>query len=391
MFVKERMDDMAQEEDYYAILGIDKSASQDDIQKAYRSMAKKWHPDVNHDPNATEMFEKITKAYDVLKDPQKRAAYDQFGSAAVDENGQAGFNAGGFNGFNQGADGFDVDDLFNQFFGGGRSRRTRQDSRSSGPVRGEDKFIRMKVSFMDAVNGRNVEMPYTYDSVCPTCQGKKAVNPSDVVACRTCGGSGVVVQAQRTMFGTFQTQTTCPDCNGSGVKIKNPCTDCHGTGYKTVKTNLKITVPAGIAQGQQLRVPNKGGRGLNGGPNGDLFIEIVIGEDKQFRREGNDIHIDLDVPLVVAVLGADVDIPTVYGTTSIHIDNGTQPGTILRVRGQGVKGLSGTGDEYVHLNIVVPKKITDKERELYEQIAQLADVKVSSKKTGIFKNIFKKK
>ena len=176
---------MAQEEDYYAILGIDKSASQDDIQKAYRSMAKKWHPDVNHDPNATEMFEKITKAYDVLKDPQKRAAYDQFGSAAVDENGQAGFNAGGFNGFNQGADGFDVDDLFNQFFGGGRSRRTRQDSRSSGPVRGEDKFIRMKVSFMDAVNGRNVEMPYTYDSVCPTCQGKKAVNPSDVVACRT--------------------------------------------------------------------------------------------------------------------------------------------------------------------------------------------------------------
>lgn len=381
---------MAQKEDYYSILGVDKNASADDIKKAYRNLAKKWHPDVNHEANATEMFEKITKAYEVLSDPQKRAAYDRFGEAGVDESGQAGFNANGFNGFNQGGFG-GFDDIFNEFFGGGRTSGRRRQQQSSGPIRGEDKFMRMKVSFMDAVNGRNVEMPYTYDAVCSTCGGKKAVNPSDVTTCRTCGGSGVVVQSQRTVFGTFQSQTSCPDCGGSGVKITNPCSACNGSGYSTVKTTLNINVPAGIAQGQQLRVPNKGGRGLNGGPNGDLFIEIVIGDDKTFKREGNDIHIDLDVPAVVAVLGSDVDVATVYGTTTIHIDAGTQPGTILRVKGQGVKGLSGkVGDEYVHLNIIIPKKLSNKERELYEQLAGESDLKVSEKKSK-FKDFFTKK
>lgn len=381
---------MAQKDDYYSILGVDKNASTDDIKKAYRNLAKKWHPDVNHEANATEMFEKITKAYEVLSDPQKRAAYDRFGEAGVDESGQAGFNANGFNGFNQGGFG-GFDDIFNEFFGGGRPGGRRRQQQSSGPVRGEDKFMRMKVSFMDAVNGRNVEMPYTYDAVCSTCGGKKAVNPSDVTTCRTCGGSGVVVQSQRTVFGTFQSQTSCPDCGGSGVRITNPCSACNGSGYNTVKTTLNINVPAGIAQGQQLRVPNKGGRGLNGGPNGDLFIEIVIGDDKTFKREGNDIHIDLDVPAVVAVLGSDVDVATVYGTTTIHIDSGTQPGTILRIKGQGVKGLSSkVGDEYVHLNIVIPKKLSNKERELYEQLAGESDLKISEKKSK-FKDFFNKK
>lgn len=382
---------MAQSEDYYSILGVDKNASTDDINKAYRALVKKWHPDVNHDPNATEMFEKITKAYEVLKDPQKRAAYDRFGEAGVDGSGQAGFNPGGFNGFEQGGGFEGFDDIFSQFFGGGRAsgRRTQQ---STGPVRGEDKFMRMKVSFMDAINGRNVEMPYTYDAICSTCGGKKAVNPSDVTVCRTCGGMGVVIQNQRTMFGTFQTKTSCPDCGGSGSKINNPCSACNGTGYKTVKTTLNINVPAGIAQGQQLRVPNKGDRGVNGGPNGDLFIEIVIGDDKVFKRDGNDIHIDLDVPSIVAVLGSDVEIQTVYGTTTIHIDAGTQPGTILRVKGQGVKGLSGKiGDEYVHLNIMIPKKLSSKERELYEQLAGESDLKISSEKKSRFKNFFGKK
>lgn len=381
---------MAEEEDYYKILGVDKSASQDDITHAYRELAKKWHPDVNHSPDATKMFEKITKAYEVLKDPQKRAAYDQFGSAGVDQNGQAGFNPNGFSGFGGGADFGGFDDIFSQFFGGGRRRSSR--SQSSGPTRGDDKFIRMKVSFMDAVNGRTVEMPYSYDAPCQTCGGKGAVNPSDVQVCPTCGGAGQVVQSQRTVFGTFQTQTVCPDCGGKGTRIVNPCPNCNGSGYKRVNTTLTIPVPAGISEGQQLRVPGKGERGINGGPNGDLFIEITIGSDKTFKREGNDIHIDLDVPVIIAILGADVDVPTVYGTYGIHIDAGTQPDTILRVKGQGVKGLSGkVGDEYVHLNIQVPKRLTVKERDLYEQIAKEQNVKVSAKKTSIFKNIFKGK
>lgn len=378
---------MAEEEDYYKILGVSKSASQDEITHAYRELAKKWHPDVNHSPDATKMFEKITKAYDVLKDPQKRAAYDQFGSAGVDQNGQAGFNPGGFNGFN-GADFGGFDDIFSQFFGGGR-RRAQQ---PTGPVRGDDKFMRLKISFMDAIKGTDVQMPYVYDAPCPSCAGKGAVNPSDVQVCSTCGGAGRVVQSQRTVFGTFQTQAVCPDCGGKGTRIIRPCPNCNGSGYKKTSTTLNIAVPAGISEGQQLRVPGKGERGINGGANGDLFIEIVIGSDKTFKRDGNDIHVNLDVPVIIAVLGADVDVPTVYGSYGIHIDAGTQPGTILRVRGQGVKGLSGkVGDEYVHLNIQVPKKLSEKERALFEQLAEESNVKVSAKKASIFKNIFKGK
>lgn len=381
---------MAEEEDYYKVLGIDKSASQDDVTRAYRELAKKWHPDVNHAPEATAMFEKITKAYEVLKDPQKRVAYDQFGNAAFDQNGPGGFNPGGFNGFGKGgAAGFGgFEDIFNQFFGGGRRRASRP--QPSGPARGEDKFMRLKISFMDAVNGRTVEMPYSYEAPCAKCAGKGAVNPSDVAVCATCGGRGSVIQSQRTVFGTFQSETVCPDCGGKGTRITRPCPDCQGAGYRMVKTTLTIPVPAGIAEGQQLRVPGKGARGQNGGPNGDLFIEVVIGADKTFRREGNDVHIDLDVPVIVAILGADVDVPTVYGSTSIHIDAGTQPQTILRVRGQGVKGLSGkVGDEYVHLNLTVPKKLTPKERELYEAVAKETNTKVSAKKASVFKNLFK--
>lgn len=387
---------MADQEDYYKILGVDKSASQDDITHAYRELAKKWHPDVNHSPDATAMFEKITKAYEVLKDPQKRAAYDQFGNGAFDENGNAGFNPNNFNGFNGGAGGAggfsadDLGDIFSQFFGGGAGRTRRSSRKASGPVTGANSYMRMKISFMDAIKGRIVNMPYRYDAVCDMCHGKGAVNPSDVIVCPTCNGSGVVVTTQRTMFGVFQNQTTCPDCGGAGTKIVNPCAKCHGQGYVTTNTTLNISIPAGIDQGQQLRVPGKGERGSNGGPNGDLFIEIVIDKDKTFTRDGNDITVTVKVPLITAILGGTVTVPTVYGDYELEIKNGTQPGAVVKIKGQGVKGLNGvTGDELVNVVIAIPTRLNAEEKKLYAELGEISAKKGESK--NFFQKFFKKK
>lgn len=385
------------EEDYYKILGVDRNATQDQISHAYRELAKKWHPDINHSPDATAMFEKITKAYDVLKDPQKRQAYDQFGNGAFDENGNAGFNASNFNGFNasSGGPGFGsspFDDIFNQFFGGaarGGSRASRSQP-SAGPTRGEDTFMRMKISFKDSILGRNVQMPYEYETACAACGGKGAVSPSDISVCPTCHGSGVVTSVQRTLFGTFQSQSACPDCGGKGTRIVNPCANCRGTGYVKVSTTLNINVPAGISQGQQLRVPGKGGRGSNGGPNGDLYIEILVDKDDTFTRDGNDIHVDAEVPLITAVLGGYLDVKTVYGIQTLEVKNGTQPGTIAKIKGAGVKGLDGkVGDEYVHLTVKIPTRLNAEEKSLYSQLGQIALDKGEAK--GFLGKIFKKK
>lgn len=373
------------DEDYYSILGVKRDASQDDINKAYRALAKKWHPDVNKAPNATEMFEKITKAYEVLKDPQKRAAYDRFGAGAVDGNGAAGFNPGNFSGFSEGF-GDDFGDIFSQFFGGG----ARGQRRRNGPVKGEDVLMRMKISFMDAVKGRTVDMPYRYDAVCPACGGRGAVNPSDVQTCPTCNGRGSVVSTQNTMFGRFQTQTTCPDCNGRGTRIVKPCSRCQGSGAVRTSETLHIYVPAGIEEGQRLRVPGKGHRGLNGGPSGDLFIQIAIEQDRKYRREGLDLHTDCEVPLVTAVLGGQVDADTVWGTQTLDIKAGTQPGYVSRMKGQGIRTREGReGDEYVHLSVKIPTKLTAEEKDLYSKLGKIAEEKGEAK--GIFSKIFGKK
>lgn len=381
---------MAEDEDYYKILGVRRDASQDDITHAYRELAKKWHPDINHSPDATAMFEKITKAYEVLKDPQKRAAYDKFGTGAFDENGNAGFNNGNFNGFqNAGFDADDLGDIFSQFFGGAASSGRRQ-RRYSGAHKGDDVFMKMRISFMEAVNGREVPMPYEYETTCDQCGGKGAVNASDVETCPTCGGTGTVISSQRTLFGTFQTQTTCPTCHGKGTRIVYPCPNCKGRGYVRVKTTLNIKIPAGINEGQQLRVPGKGGRGLNGGPNGDLFIEMVVEKDKTFTREGNDVHVNVQIPLTTAVLGGDVNVPTVYGTSELRIPSGTQPNTIMTLRRQGIRGVDGrTGDEFVHLYIRIPTHLSDSQRELYSQLAGQPDP--DKDRNNIFSGIFHKK
>lgn len=380
---------MADQEDYYSILGVSKTATQDEINKAYREKAKEWHPDRNHAPNATEMFEKITKAYEVLKDPQKRAAYDRFGAGAVDDSaGAAGFNASNFNGFSgAGFDGSGFEDIFSQFFGGG-ARASRSQSR--GPVKGRDVLMGFKIGFMDACKGASIDMPYTYDAVCPACSGKGAVNSSDVTNCPSCHGTGRVVTSQRTVFGTFQSQTTCSRCGGSGTIIKNPCYRCNGSGHVSQKETLHIKVPAGIKEGDRLRVEGRGEAGTLGGPNGDLFLKIMITPDKTFTREDNDIHVNVDVPLVDAVLGGRVDVPTLNGTQTIDIKPGSQPGDTFRMKTQGIHSYTGRyGDEIVHFNIKIPTRLNDEEKDLYARLGEIAKEKGESK--GFFSKIFGKK
>lgn len=346
--------------DYYEALGIAKGASDDEIKKAYRKMAKKYHPDVNKDKDAEDNFKEINEAYEVLSDPQKKATYDQFGHAGMD-----GANFGGGQGFG----GFeDLGDIFGSFFGGGFGGGQRRQN-SNGPRKGNDRFMQMRIEFMDAIFGKEEEVTIEVDEQCGACGGTGAFSKSDIKTCSTCGGSGSVTSQQRTPFGVFQSQSVCPDCNGTGKSVAKKCDKCHGRGYEHKRVKLNIKIPAGIQSGQQVRVPNKGERGANGGPNGDLYIEILVTRHKTFVRDGNDIRISVPISAVDATLGCKVDVPTVYGDVELSIPAGTQYGQQFRLRGKGVKSARGSqGDQFVEINVEIPTKISHDERELYEKI-----------------------
>jgi molecular chaperone DnaJ len=372
---------MAEKEDYYKVLGVDKSASEDDIKKAYRSLAKKWHPDVNKAPGAEEKFKQINEAYEVLSDAKKRATYDQFGFAGMDGS-QAGQGFNGFSGFQQGGDFGDLGDIFNSFFGGGQgggfsdifgssgAGRTR---RSNGPRRGDDRYMKMNISFMDAAFGKTETINLTVDETCPQCNGSGAATPGDISTCPTCGGSGTVITQQRTAFGVFQTQGVCPDCHGTGKKIKHVCGRCGGSGYEHKRVSVEVKIPAGISTGQQLRVAGKGERGSNGGPNGDLFIEINVMPHPQFVRDGKNVLLDIPITAVDATLGTTVDVPTIRGTVSMKIPAGTQDGTQLRLKEQGIPDIRGgkPGDQYCSVKIQIDRKLTGEEKELYKKLQEL--------------------
>lgn len=344
--------------DYYEVLGLQKGASDDEIKKAYRKMAKKYHPDVNKEPGAEEKFKEVNEAYEVLGDPQKKATYDQFGHAGMDG---ANFSGGGFGGFE------DFGDIFGSFFGGGFGGGQRR--QSNGPRKGNDRFMQMRIDFMDAIFGKNEEITIEVDEQCSECLGSGAKSKSDVQVCPRCQGSGTVTQQQRTPFGVFQSQSVCPECGGTGKTIKNKCPKCHGRGYEHKRVKLDIKIPAGIQSGQQVRVANKGERGMNGGPNGDLYIEILVGRHKQFVRDGNDIRITIPIDALDAVLGTKVEVPTVYGDVELTIPAGTQYGQQFRLRGKGVKSPRGEqGDQYVEVKVEIPSKITKEEKEMYEKI-----------------------
>lgn len=366
---------MANKRDYYEVLGISKNASSEEIKKAYHSLAKKYHPDVNKAPDAEAKFKEINEAYEVLSDDNKKQIYDQYGFAGLDGSaGAGGFGgASGFGGFSN----MNMDDIFESFMGGGSpfGFGTGRNRSNSGPTNGNNRYMSMDIDFLDAVHGVEKLININVDKKCPHCNGTGANSSSDIKKCPTCNGSGRVIKQTRTVFGMMQQESVCPDCNGTGKKIVKKCPYCNGLGYNNIKDQIQVTIPSGIASGQQVRVAGYGEKGSNGGENGDLYIEIRVKPHKLFRREGNNIYIKVPISSVDATLGCQVDVPTVNGDVSLTIPAGTQPSQQLRIKGYGVKDLrSGVmGDQYVQVEIEIPKKLSRQEKELYEKLKDSSD------------------
>ncbi len=357
---------MATKRDFYEVLGINKNATKDEIKSAYRKLAKKYHPD-NKETGNEAKFKEIQEAYDILYDDKKRSTYDQFGHAAFENAGagpsgnpfEGGF--GGFGGF--GGEGVDLGDIFSSIFGGG-SRR----SQSSGPRRGDDALMRIKVDFMDAIKGRDIPLSINVDETCDSCKGTGAKTQKDIKTCPYCKGKGYVRVQKRSLFGVVEANETCPHCEGKGTIITEKCSTCGGKGYVRKKKDITVHVPPGINNGQQIRTSGMGERGSLGGGNGDLYIEIIVKPHPNFKREGNDIHLEVPIDFVDAALGCKIDVPTVYGDVTLTIPPGTQPNQILKMKGQGVKDLrSGKpGDQFIHLIVKVPTTLSKEQKSILE-------------------------
>ncbi len=372
------------QKDYYDILNVGKSANDDEIKRAYRKLAKQYHPDVNKEPGSEEKFKEVQKAYEVLSDADKRAAYDRFGHAGVDGVGSGGFGQGGFGDFG----GFgDVGDIFEQFFGGfgGSSRK------NSGPRKGEDIRIQMTITFEEACFGVQKEIKLQREEECTRCGGTGAKSKNDVTTCSRCKGRGVVTSVQQSILGRVQTQHECPDCHGSGKKIKNKCSECGGIGKKRQSSTIKVKIPEGIDDGQQIRLSGKGNAGVNGGPVGDLYIYFNVTPDDFFVREGNNIYCELPITFSQAALGAEIEIPTIHGKVKLNIPSGTQSQTKFKLKNKGVKSLRNNylGDQYVIVKIITPKNLNSKQKALFEELSTIE----STNDDTIFekiKNVFKR-
>lgn len=366
---------MADKRDYYEVLGVSKTATPDEIKSAYRKLAKKYHPDINHDADAPEKFKEATEAYEVLGDPNKRQQYDQFGMAAFDNNGQNGFQ----NGFNSQADFSDFGDLgdiFSQFFGGG--------GRSTGgrnmPRRGSDRRITVKINFDQAVKGTKVDIPLSYVDTCPDCQGTGAKSKADIKTCPTCGGSGKVRTRRQTIFGVMESEEICPDCHGTGKKVTSKCMRCHGSGRVHVDETISVNIPNGVDTGDRIKISGKGEPGVNGGPNGDLIIEIEVTPSQKFIRKGADVYLTIPVSVSDALLGAVITVPTVNGEVDLTIPPCCESGTILKLSRKGITLPSGKiGDELITVNVKFPKSLT---KEQIDLVKKFDDAEQS--KGGIF-------
>ena len=358
--------------DYYEVLGVDRNADEAALKKAYRTLAKKYHPDMNPgDKEAEKKFKEASEAYAILSDPEKRRQYDQFGHAAF-ENGGAG--AGGFGGFG-GFDGADFSDIFGDIFGdlfGGGGRRGGR--ANNGPMKGANIRKGVRITFEEAVFGCEKELEVVIKDPCPKCNGTGAKPGTSPETCSKCGGKGQVVYTQQSFFGTVQNVQTCPDCHGTGKIIKEKCTDCGGTGYVSTKKKISVSIPAGIDNGQSVRIRDKGEPGVNGGPRGDLLVEITVSRHPLFQRQ--DVHIFSTAPITFAqaALGAEVRIKTVDGEVLYNVKPGTKTDTKVRLKGKGVPSLRNPqlrGDHYVTLVIQTPEKLSPEAKEALRKFDEL--------------------
>ena len=354
---------MANKRDYYEVLGVAKDADEAAIKKAYRQLAKKYHPDVNPgDKDAEEKFKEVNEAYQTLSDPQKRATYDQFGP----DGPQAGFGGGGFGGFSgfEGGGFGGFEDIFSSFFGGGMGGQQRR-----GPIPGDDLRYDLTVSFEEAAKGCEKEINLVRDEECPTCNGSGAKPGSKVDTCPNCHGTGQERVVSNTPFGRIQNVRTCSRCHGEGKIITEPCAKCHGRGKVRVTKRRTIKVPAGIDNGQVLTIRGQGGLGERGGPPGDLMVVITVRPHKVFKRRDDNLLIDLPLTFTQAALGAEIDVPTLEKPVKYKFPEGTQPGQVFCLKGQGVTHLrgGGKGDLYVTATVEIPKKLTSQQKELLRQ------------------------
>lgn len=372
--------------DYYEVLGVDKNADDATIKKAYRTLAKKYHPDMNPgDKEAEAKFKEVNEAYDVLSDPDKKAKYDQYGHAAFDPSAGGGAGFGGFGDFG----GFDINDIFSSFFGGASGGSTRR----NGPVRGDDITVRLTISFEESVFGCKKEVSYNKIQKCADCSGTGAAKGSSPKTCSACGGSGQVRVQQRTPFGIMQTQKTCDTCHGTGKIIENKCPNCRGTGFVRVPKKLEVNIPAGIDDGQQLSLRYQGSDGMNGGNAGDLNIIISVRPHSVFERDGDDLYCEVPITYAEATLGAEIEIPTLEGSMKYTIPEGTQTGTVFTLRNKGVTRVNSKvrGNLYITVVVEVPKNLTSEQKNLLEKFAASCGESNYSKRTSFLKRIFNKK
>ena len=387
---------MSTKRDYYDVLGVDKSADATAIKKAYRKLAMKYHPDKNPgDKEAEEKFKEINEAYEVLSDETKRRNYDQFGHEGV--NGQGFGGAGGFGG--QGFGGFDdiFGDIFGDMFGGGFSGGSRQ--RRRGPERGADIKQRVNISFEEAAFGKKVQVKINRSEECDQCHGSGAKPGTTKKTCPTCHGSGQVQSVQRTPFGNIASTRTCSTCNGEGEVIDSPCSKCHGKGSIRKTKTIEVDIPAGIDNGQMIKLGGQGELGTRGGPRGDLYIEVNVQSHPLFTRDGYDVYLEMPITFAQATLGDKIQVPTLDGKVEYEVPEGTQTGTVFRLKGKGIPKLKSNvrGDQYVKVTVEIPKKLNEKQKELVREFAKECGQEVhqrqktlSDKIDNFFKNLKKK-
>ncbi len=371
---------MADKRDYYEVLGVEKNASDDEIKKAFRKMAKKYHPDLNPgDKEAETHFKEVNEAYEILSDKDKRARYDQYGHAGVDPN----FAAAGGNPFGQD---IDLGDIFNSFFGGFGGRQPRN---QNAPRRGADTEVSVTISFEEAAKGCTKEVTYQNIELCEDCKGTGAAKGTTMKTCPACGGKGQVMTQKSTPFGVIQTSQACSRCRGKGKIIEKPCPTCSGTGRTRKSKTVTVTIPAGISQDQVLNVAGHGNSGFNGGAAGNLHVYVNVMKHPIFERKGDDVWCEIPLTFTQAALGHEVTVPTLDGKVSYMVHEGTQPGDIFKLKGKGIQHLSGRGrgDQYVRVTIEVPKNLTTRQKEILKEFDSTLDAKNCQKRSSFFDKI----